>query len=272
MAGWAAFLCGCETPASIAGFSSSAMDTLQSGNMVFDDMKRSCVREVQSRDSFGTFAVVDRDPPDCEAIGKQAEGLKAVSKVLLDYYGALNDLASFGSGKVAGDVTGLAARGADLAKLTKGAQESLNSLANFVATAAASGYQRKHLRDDIVRANGNINNVLSGLVESVNGPYLDLLSDEQKKVANRYKEFLLQHRDSPETILALDARWQNDSLVFASKRSAALSYVAALEILSKGNEELAAHSGSLKGKELAGILSPYCTQLESLVRAAQKAF
>jgi len=267
-----ACLPSCDTPASIAKFASSAVTTLGTGDCFFDDMKASCVRELQTRESFGTFPVSDPGSPECDAIGKQADGLKAASKLLSSYFTALNDLASFGSTKAGDGAKDLAAKAAGDAKLSASVQGALGSVASFLAGVATSGYQQKKLADGVTNVHGDVKAALDGLGEAVGVAYLQELQDEEKKTATRYREFLLQHQTEGAVAIALDSRWQSDRASLSAKEKAAQSYQSALGMLAKGNEDLASHAHDLKAKELPGLLSPYATQLESVVPAIQKAF
>jgi len=267
-----ALLVSCNTPDSVARFCSSAVSTLGSGDALFDDMKASCIREAQTRESFGTFALTDPDPAVCDDIGKQAEGLKAASKVLLDYFKALNDLASFGASKAGDDAKELVAKASAQSKLSADRQTAMASIAGFLTRVATSGYQQRQLADDVVRVHKDIQVSLDGLGEVVGVAYLHQLQNEEQKTATRYNEFLLQHQGAADAALILDARWQNDRANFAARQKAALAYKAALETLAKGNEELAAHARGFKAKDLAGLLSSYAAQLDSLAPAIRKAY
>jgi hypothetical protein len=263
----------CNAPDNIAKFCSSAVATLGTSNGLLDDMKASCVRESQTRESFGSFVISDPIPAACIDVGNQAEGLKAASKVLSSYFTALNDLASFGSTKAGEEATGLVNRASSSrTNLNAASQKALASIAGLLIRLGTSGYQQKQLADDIVNTHADIKVAIDGLAEAVGVAYLHQLQDEEAKTATRYKEFLLGHQTAADAILVLDSRWQSDRSSFAAKQNAALSYQTALNTIAKGNEDLAAHARSLKAKELPGLLSPYAAELESLVPAIQKAF
>jgi hypothetical protein len=256
----------------MAKFASSAVTTLGSGDAFFDDMKASCVREAQTREPFGAFAVSEPSLAACDDIGKEAEGLKAASKLLSGYFTALNDLASFGNTKAGDGAKDLAAKASAQAKLSSAPQKALASVADFLAGLATSAYQQKKLADGVVRVHSDIKAALDGLGEAVGVAYLQQLQDEEKKTASRYQEFLLAHQGAADAILALDSRWESDRASFAAKQKAAQNYQAALDTLSRGNEDLAAHARNLRAQDLAGLLSPYAAQLESVAPAIQKAF
>jgi hypothetical protein len=268
----AASLLSCNDPDSIAKFCSSAVVTLRTGDALFDDMKASCVREAQTREAFDAFAVADPDSAACESVGKQAEGLKAASKVVSDYFKALHDLAAFGTSKAGEDAKDLAAKASTQAKLGAAPQNALSSIAGFLTRAATSGYQQKHLTSDIVAVHEDIKAALEGLGEAAGVAYLQQLREEEKKTATRYKEFLAEHKGAAELTLQLDSRWQGDRARFAAKERAAVTYKAALATMGSANEELAAHARGLRAKDLPGLLSPYTAQLEGLAQTMQKAF
>lgn len=267
-----ALLAACKAPDSIAKFCSAAVATLKTGDALFDDMKASCIRETQTFQPPGTFPVWEADPTACGNVGKQAEGLSAASQLVSKYFTALNDLASFRTSTAGDDAKDLLTKASAQARLAAGPQKALSSVAGFLTRAATAGYQRKRLADDIVGVHEDVRIVLDGLGEAVGVVYLQQLQDEERKTADRYKEFLLQHPGNGDAILLLDSRWQADRTGFAAKRKAAMSYVAAIGTLAKGNEDLAAHVRGLKANELSGLLSPYAAQLESSVPAIQKAF
>jgi hypothetical protein len=265
-------LSSCNTPEAVTKFCTSSMVTLKSGGAIFDDMKASCIRETETRNPFGTFPVTDTAPPACEAIGKQAEGLEAVSRLLVKYFTALNDLASFGTSKSGDAAADLAAKVTAQAKLSAAPQKAVASIAGFLTRSAASGYQQKQLANDIVKVHDDIRIALDGLGEAVGVVYLHLLQDEQRKTAVRYREFLLQNADAPEAFLLLDSRWQTDRANFAAKEKAVQSFRTALAIVAKGDDDLAAHAKSLTSKELPSLLGGYSAHLDSLTPAIQKAF
>jgi hypothetical protein len=268
----ALLLLSCNTPDSIAKFCAAGVAALKTGDAIFDDMKGSCLREVQSREPLATFTVLPSPSSTaCDDIGKQADGLKAASQIVAKYFSALNDLASFGTSKAGDGAKDLLTKATTLGKLPAAPQTALASVAGFLVNLATAGYQQKHLADDIVKTNGDLKIVLAGLAESVNGPYKNLLADEQQKTAVRYKEFALQHQNAADVLLILDSRWQADLAALAARRAAAQSFAAALDTLAKGHDDLATHAHSLKAKELGGLLSPYSAQLDSLISAIQKA-
>jgi len=67
----AALLLSCNTPDSVAKFCASGVAALETGDAIFDDMKGSCLREVQSREPLGSFTVAAPASTACDDIGKK---------------------------------------------------------------------------------------------------------------------------------------------------------------------------------------------------------
>ena len=264
-------LMSCTTPDAVSKFCGSAATTLTSANPVFDDMKLSCLREVDSRNEFGTFKPPVQSDPGCTAIGNQAAGAAAAAKILSDYFSAINSLASFGTAKAGTDAQNLLSKTGAAVGASSAAQTALGSIAQFLVSAATSGYQQKQLEKDLAKVSGNIFAVASALITIIQDDYIGrILKSEEEKLGDRYKEFA--KNASPEVKLLLDDRWHADELALEAKRASAQSLVTALQTLSKGFADLAANAHQLKAKEIPGLLGPYVTQLQTLIPQIQKAF
>jgi hypothetical protein len=264
-------LLSCTTPDAVSKFCGSAGTTLTSASSVFDDMKLSCLREVDSRNEFGTFKPLVQSDANCTAIGDQAAGAAAAAKILSDYFSAINSLASFGSAKAGTDAQNLLSKTGAAVGASSAAQTALGSIAQFLVSAATSGYQRKQLEKDLPKVSGNISAVVSALITIVQDDYIGRqLASEEQKVADRYLEFAKDK--SPEVKLLLDDRWHADEQALAAKRTSAQSLVTALQALSKGFADLAANAHQLKAKEVPGLLGPYVNQLQTLIPQIRKGF
>ena len=134
-------LSGCTTPDAVSKFCGVAVTTLSSAKPLFEDMKQSCLREVNSRTSIGTFAPPVTEDKGCEAIGGKSSGAEAAVELLSDYYGAINSLALFGTSKVGGEAGVLAEKSGAAVGVGSPAQTALNSIATFVVNTGVSGYQ-----------------------------------------------------------------------------------------------------------------------------------
>ena len=264
-------LMSCTTPDAVSKFCGSAVTTLTSANPVFDDMRLSCLREVNSRSEFGTFKPPLQGDPNCTAIGNQAAGAAAAAKILSDYFSAINSLASFGTAKAGTDAQNLLSKTGAAVGAISATQTALGSIVQFLVSAATSGYQQKQLEKDLTKVSGNISAVVNALITIVQDDYIGRqLTSEEQKLADRYLEFAKDK--SPEVKLLLDDRWNADEQALAAKRASAQSLITALLALSKGFADLAANAHQLKAKEVPGLLGPYVTQLQALIPQIQKAF
>lgn len=267
----ALLLTSCTSPDAISKFCGSANATLQSANAVFDDMEQSCLREVNSRAAFGTFGPPVSSDPSCTAIGNQALGAKAAAEILSDYFSAINSLALFGTAKEASDAQNLVSKTAAAVGGNPKAQTALGAIAQFLTSAATSGYKEKQLDKDLATVSGNITNVVGALTSIVQDEYINRqLASEEQKLADQYREFA--KGKSPQVILLLDDRWHVDEQALAAKRASAQGLVVALQALSKGFQTLSANTHQLKAKEVPALLDPYVTQLQALIPQIQKAF
>jgi len=238
---------------------------------IFDDMKLSCLRELDSRNEFGTFKPPVQSDPNCTEIGDKAAGVEAAAKILSDYFSAINSLASFGTAKTASNAQNLLSQTGAAFGASSAAQTALGSIAQFLTAAATSGYQQKQLERDLPAVSGNITAVVSALITIVQDDYIGrLLGSEEQKLATRYREFAKDK--SPEFKLQLDDRWHGDEQSLAARRASARSLISALQALSKGFADLAANAHQLKAKEIPGLLGPYITQLQTLIPQIQKGF
>jgi hypothetical protein len=264
-------LVSCSTPDAVSRCCGSASTTLTTSSLVFDDMKASCLREIDSRIEFGAFKPPVQSDPNCTAIGDQAAGAVAAAKILSDYFRAINSLASFGTAKTGTDAQTLLSQTGAAVGASSEAQTALGSIAKFLVSAATSGYQRKQLEKDLPKVSQNVSSVVSALVTIIQNDYIDRqLASEEQKLADRYREFA--KGQSSEVKLLLDNRWYSDEQALAAKRASAQSLIAALQALSKGFSDLATNAKKLTGKDLPDLLGPYVTQLQTLIPQIQKGF
>jgi hypothetical protein len=261
---------GCDNPEAVAKLSSSAGATLKSGNAIFDDMKTSCLRALNTQTDLGALELDTPVNTKCDNIGQSADGLKAASELLADYFSALYDLASFGASKLGDQASSLASKATGSTDLKPETKAALGPIASFLTNAAVSGRRAKDLQHAISAASTDVRSVLGGLSKAVANSYMEELDDEEKKTFNQYRRFEADHK-SPEVLLMIEARWRDDRTTIGSKRNAARSYCAALDSLAKANDQLAGVA-KLKAKELPSLLSPYLIQMDSLLPAVRKAF
>lgn len=264
-------LISCTTPSAVSQFCGSAATTLASAGPVFNDMQQSCLREVNFRSGFETFKPPLQSDPNCAAIGTQAAGAAAAAKVLSDYFSAINSLASFGTAKAGTDAQNLVTKTGAAVGASSAAQTALGSIAQFLVSAATSGYELRQLEKDLTKVSANVSAVVSALVTIVQADYVGRqLAKEEQDLTDHYVEFA--KGKSPEVALMLDSRWNADEQALAAKRASAQSLIIALQALSKGFADLAANAHQLNAKEVPGLLGPYVTQLQALIPQIQKAF
>jgi len=264
-------LMSCTTPDAVSKFCGAASTMLTSAAPIFADMEQSCLREVNSRAEIGTFKSPLQSDPNCTLIANQAAGATAAAILLSDYFNAINSLASFGAVKAGTDAQNLATKTGAAVGASSAAQTALRSIAQFLVSAATSGYQRKQLEKDLTKVSGNISAVVNALITIVRDDYVGRqLKSEEQKLADRYLEFAKDK--SPEVKLMLDDRWHADEQALEAKRASAQSLIMALQVLSKGFADLAANAHHLKAKEVPDLLGPYVTQLQALIPQIQKAF
>ncbi len=263
-------LISCNSPDTVSKFCGSAMATLAAAHPVFEDMEGSCLREVNSRAELGTFRPPVSNDPGCRLIGERAEGAEAAAKLLSEYFAAVNSLASFGTAKVGTNAQSLASQAAAAAGANSAAKDAIGLIAQFLVSAATSGYKQRQLEKDLAKAGEDVPVIAAALATIVREDYMRLLSSEEQKLSVRYREFA--QGKSPELKLQLEDHWRVEEQLIAARRDSARQFVEALESISRGFKELAANSHHLKARELAGLLGPYATELETLIPQIQKAY
>lgn len=268
------FVCtSCNTPETVAKFCSSAVAAISSTTNVLADLQSSCLREVNANTYvLGSFTPAITADPSCTEIATEADASIAAAKLLSEYFGALNSLATVGVSTPSTDASNLATKAAAIPGATADQKAAISSLAEDVTKGIMSAYQFRALAQDLPRAKKNVDDVIAALIQVIKANYLDqLLDDEEKKLGNPYKSFLLQH-NSPETVLALDQRWNADEQTLLARRSSAHDAIKALQTLQKGFDQLADNASKVKAKDVPGLLSPYVSELQTLIPKIQKGF
>jgi hypothetical protein len=271
-AGLFCFTAGCDTPDAASKFCRSAVTTLSSTATVLADLERSCLREVNTTHDIGTFTLPTTSDPNCTAVKTQATAAESATILLSEYFSTINSLATVGTAKTSADAGTLVSNTAGAFQAGSAEKTALDSIAQDLTSGIMSAYQARKLARDLPKASTDVATIINGLVKIIQTNYLDqALKDEEKKLANPYKDFLLNH-NSPEAMLILDQRWQADEQILQARRASAQSAIMALQALSKGFADLASSAHSLKAKELPSLLDPYVTQLQTLIPQIQKAF
>jgi hypothetical protein len=268
---------GCNTPDTISQFCGASITTLNAANAVFDDMKQSCLREVNSRQELGTFKPPLQSDTNCTAIGTQVEGAKAAAQLVSGWFTVINSLASFNTAKTGTDAGALATQTSAAFGAGSDVQNAVGSIVTAIASALTSGYQQRQLARDLPAVSGNITTVMNGLVKVIRDDYIGrLLASEEQKLADQYQGFVQTNsRDkpiSPDLKLALYDRWQTQEAAIAAKRVSARNLISGLHAISQGLAELSANANKLTAKELPGLLAPYVSEIQALIPVIQKAF
>lgn len=264
---------GCNTPETIGAFCTSAVTTISSTTNVFGDLGPSCLREVNDNTSvLGSFKPPVTSDQGCTAVANEADASIAAAKLLSEYFGALNSLATVGVSTASTDAGALATKAAAIPGSTANQQNAISSMAQDLSSGIMSAYQYRKLAEDLPRARKNVDDIVGALVSVIQKNYLDqLLNSEEGKLANPYKEFLSEH-NSPEAISLLDQRWRSDEEALQTRRASAQSAITALQTLQKGFDQLADYASKVQAKEIPGLLAPYVSQLQTLIPQIQKAF
>lgn len=266
------FLAGCDTPDAVSKYCSSAITTLTSTTTVLGDLEGSCLREVNTNRVIGTFTLPVTSDSSCTAVRTQAVAAQSAAKLLTEYFTTINSLATIGTAKTSTDANTLAANTAGAFGAGSAEKTAVGSIAQDLTSGIMTAYQTRKLAQDLPKASKDVTAITDALVSIIQTNYINQeLADEERKLANPYKSFLLAH-NSPEVTLTLEQSWIADEQALQTRRVAAQNAIAALQALSKGFADLANNAHSLKAKELPGLLNPYVTQMQTLIPQIQKAF
>jgi hypothetical protein len=265
-------LTGCDTPSAVSTFCGTATTTLSSASTVLADIRGSCLREVNTNRVIGSFTLPVTSDPNCALVGTQGDAAIAAAKLLAEYFSTINSLATIGTAKTSADANTLAANTAGVFAVGSAETTAVGSIAQDLTSGIMNVYQTRKLAQDLPKASSDVTAITNALITIIQTNYINQeLANEEKKIANPYKTFLLAH-NSPEVTLTLEGNWQADEQNLQARRVAANSAVTALQTLSKGFADLANNARTLKAKELSGLLEPYVTQMQTLVPQIQKAF
>lgn len=264
---------GCNTPATVSTFCSSAVTTISSATNVLADQGPSCLREVDDNTSvFGSFNPPITSDSSCNLVTAQANASIAAAKLLSEYFSTLNSLATVGVSTTSSDAGTLAGEAAAIPGATIDQKTAISSMAQYLTTGVMGVYQYRKIAKDLPQARKNVDDIVAALISVIQTNYVgQLLNDEEQKLGNPYKPFVSQH-NSPETILALEQRWEADEQTLQARRSSAQSAIAALQTLRNGFDQLAANATKVKAKEVPTLLAPYVSELQTLIPQIQKAF
>jgi hypothetical protein len=128
----------CTSPDEVSKFSKASVTSLNSAIPVFADFKMPCLREVNSRTEIGEFVPFKQEDASCDEIEVQMKGAVAATKLLSEYFSAIDSLASFGTKTVSSDAQQLAEQTSGAFGAGSDAKKAVGSIVSFLTNAALS--------------------------------------------------------------------------------------------------------------------------------------
>ncbi len=269
----------CASPAAISEFAQTAGKALRGGPFLFRDIHESCVRRhrnaapitplfLRGRGAAGSEK--EEESAVCVPFGPQGEALSTASDVLVSYFQAMQQLASFKASTVSSPSEKAAQDAGLTAKFTTIQADSVGKLAGLVTQLLTERYQRSKLLHLLREADPAIASVTQAFEDVVSKDYQGLLREEQQGLAARYQD--AGEAGNLAIILLLNRSYTEDMKQLNRRKSAAEAYVRALQQIREGHHELAQNLPHLKAKDVSLALEPYTARLEGLVPALQQGF
>lgn len=279
-------LSSCFSSDAIATFSGDATKSMELGTEVFDDLpgsvlRRDCAANVEDREfdfkPESEACIKDaQEQSQLTEAKKEREDLAAVQKVLIDYFTAIQQLATFGKTDGADkkkDSTEASSSAKNLKTASKAGDTvaAVESLSNIVVRAFSAGYRNRELEKDVKAADASVKIVTTALAEIIQTDYEfypddpkgTLLDKEAHRMQDRFK-----NADTNKLLLRLS--WTDRVQKLLDRNNAAQNYVEALEKIREGHHQLAASSGNLKSPQLTTTIQPYISDLQTLITKLQK--
>ncbi len=282
-----AFSCG--SGEAVATFASKSTTALHAGEAIYKDIPESYARGVCDRqdltsnfkDPSPASACVTGEGPereDLELARAERDGLLEISKILKDYFDALQQLAAFGTsgGSKKESARGGAAKAkaemaAKKANFDGGEAGAAGQLAQLVATAFLSARLNRELERDLQDIDPAVQRVTQGLERVVGRDYERLLEQEAKALHNRYAD-AVRTQSTPAIRLLVYDSWRQQIGRVDERKAAAESYVRGLQQIREGHHKLVESSSKITAKSLGAALQPYVSQLSTLIPEIQKGF
>lgn len=276
---------GCVTTDAVSKFATQSSQALAQGQPIFEDLEASCIRAhlaeqaipANVKDLFDTNdATTAAAAPDCTDYAAVQPGLLATLKVLTDYFTALSQLASTGAastGKNSSNDAGTAKTSNQTAKttnLTTDALSAVASLSAFLGRVATSGYQEKHLVDDLKTTDNDVTIVANALSDIVKKRYEDHQLESEENDIQQANLTLLGKTDDSAVRALFRNQWREEVALIATKKAAADAFVKALDNIRDGHKALATETDNLKAKDFPALIQPYTDSLSNLIPALQK--
>jgi hypothetical protein len=264
----AALFGGCVDSSEVGKFADISKSASSSLPALVTDIEATCKRRagyVPADQQRATLA-------GCQKLRSSQTGILKAQQVLLDYMGALKNLAGDQSvtyGKKLDELPG------DLSdsSLNKDQVKAVSGLAKVVADAALKGYRQKQLQNLIEAANGDVQLVTKALREIISADYKRELSLEQEGAEIYFKTALKEHEnEEPLAAIAVRRTWQSEQSTILAKENAADAYGKIMADIASGHQKLFDTRNKWTTKSLLDDVAPIITDLDDATKQVRKAF
>ena len=139
--------------------------------------------------------------------------------------------------------------------------------------AAAGGYQRKKLAEDLKGADAQVAVLCDALSKIAGEDYMRVLENEENALRSRYRDALpADTAKNPAVALLLQEYWRRDLNDLNRKRSAAHDVQTVLAKIRDCHKALAAQAGHWKAREVVEAVAPYTVSIQGLMTDFRAAF
>lgn len=259
----AVLLTGCTSMEAVRDFSKLAEDSTASFPAIAVDVQESCQRRAE----------YEPIRPDCGTFEKSKQAMLNTHWILIDYMNALGTLAADGI-VVYRQQLGEFAEAVEEAGAFEPAQvAAVNGLANTLATAATSGYQRRQVREVIDENNQNVQQVIGALKITVNKDYRRTLNLEREAIDSYYGDAIEDSRRKEPLAVLIAEEVKEEKIARVEQKEAVIDdYLQVLDKISQGHQALFDHREDLSSRELVVAMVQYARQLRDNVNALSRAF
>jgi hypothetical protein len=259
---------GCVDSSEVGKFADISKSASTSLPPLVTDIEASCKRRA-------TYAPPEEQQSTlagCQKFTTSQPGILKAQQVLLDYMGALKNLAGDQSVTYGKKLDALPGELSD-SGLNKDQLKSVTGLAKIVADAALKGYRQKQLQNLIGSANGDVQIVTKALGEIITADYKRELSLEQAGADTYFKTALKEHENGePLAAIAVRRTWQSDRAAILTKEDAADAYGKTMADIATGHQKLFDTRNKWTTKSLRDDVGPIVTDLYDATQKVRKAF
>ncbi len=271
------WLSGCTSLKTIATFAETAQKALNQGPAIFRDIHESCIRRHEDAQAIAPIylpaptrpqsAASTNTPAVCVQFAAEGDALAKASDVLVAYFKAIQQLASFNTSTVSTPSLQTAENAALSAQLSYTQMDSVGKLAGFVTQAFTERYQRKRLISLLREADPSISSLTKGFEDIASKNYEGLLREERQTITARYQK--VGYSTDGAVTLLLDRAYTQDLNDMNRRSAVAQAYIQALGEIRDGHHKLAEIANHLRAKDLNLALDPYIGKLQTLLPALQ---